>query len=55
MAIIRNSYKTQFLSMIDELIVHTKKFTLKELKSVQNETTDYSPHLVMQLPKFIFN
>lgn len=45
--------ETQFLSMIDELIVHTKKFTLKELKSVQNETTDYNPHLIMQLPKFI--
>jgi hypothetical protein len=45
----------QFLNMIDELIVHTKRFTLKELKAIQNETTEYSPHLIMQLPKFIFN
>ena len=45
----------QFLNMIDELIVHTKKFTLKELKAIQNETTEYSPHLIMRLPKFILN
>lgn len=45
--------ENQFLKMIDELIVHTKRFTLKELKAIQNETTEYSPHLIMQLPKFI--
>lgn len=45
--------ENQFLNMIDELIVHTKRFALKELKAIQNETTEYSPHLIMQLPKFI--
>lgn len=45
--------ENQFLKMIDELIVHTKRFTLKELKAIQNETIEYSPHLIMQLPKFI--
>lgn len=43
----------QFLTMIEELIVYTKKFTLKELKAVQNENIDYVPCEKMILPKFI--
>jgi len=43
----------QFLTMIDELIVYTKKFTLEELKAVQNESLDYVPTEKMELPKFI--
>lgn len=43
----------QFLEMIDELIVFTKKFTLKELKAVENKMLDYNPTEKMKLPKFI--
>ena len=43
----------QFLTMIEELVVFTKKFTLKEIKSVTNETLEYNPLQKMQLPKFI--
>ena len=43
----------QFLEMIDELIVYTKRFTLEELKSVQNQVLEYQPLEVMKLPKFI--
>lgn len=45
--------ESQFLTMIDELIKHTKKFTLKELRQTENETVEYAPHMDMQLPKFI--
>lgn len=43
----------QFLQMIDELIVFTKKFTLEELKAVENQVLDYQPIEKMLLPKFI--
>ena len=43
----------QFLTMIEELVVFTKKFTLKEIKSVSNETLEYNPQLKMIKPKFI--
>lgn len=43
----------QFLQMIDELVVFTKRFTLKELKSVENKLLDYQPIEKMILPKFI--
>lgn len=43
----------QFLTMIDELIVFTKKFTLEELKAVENKALDYQPIEKMILPKFI--
>lgn len=43
----------QFLQMIDELIVFTKKFTLKELKAVENKLLDYQPKEKMILPKFL--
>ncbi len=43
----------QFLQMIDELVVFTKRFTLKELKSVENKLLDYQPKEKMILPKFI--
>lgn len=43
----------QFLQMIDELIVYTKKFTLKEIKSVENQVLEYQPMEKLKLPKFI--
>lgn len=43
----------QFLQMIDELVVFTKKFTLKEIKAVGSETLEYNPTLTMIKPKFI--
>jgi len=43
----------QFLEMIDELVVFTKKFTLKEIKSISNESLEYNPQIEMQLPKFL--
>lgn len=43
----------QFLQMIEELIVYTKKFTLEELKAVENKVLDYNPIEEMILPKFI--
>jgi len=43
----------QFLEMIDELVVFTKKFTLKEIKAVGSETLEYNPTLTMIKPKFI--
>lgn len=43
----------QFLTMISELIVFTKKFTLRELKAVENKVLDYKPIEKMKLPKFI--
>jgi len=45
--------ENQFLTMIDELVVFTKKFTLKEIKSVSSETLDYNPNLTMIKPPFI--
>lgn len=45
--------ESQFLQMIDELIVFTKMFTLEELKAVQNQVLDYHPSIEMQLPNFI--
>jgi len=43
----------QFLTMIDELVVFTKKFTLKEIKAVSSETLEYNPTLTMIKPTFI--
>ena len=43
----------QFLEMIDELIVFTKKFTLKEIKSIESETNEYNPQIQMKIPKFL--
>ena len=43
----------QFLTMIDELVVFTKKFTLKEIKAVGSEILEYNPTLTMMKPKFI--
>jgi tellurite resistance protein len=45
--------EVQFLTMIDELVVFTKKFTLKELKSVSSETLEYNPTITMIKPNFI--
>jgi len=42
----------QFLTMIDELVVFTKRFTLKELKAVSSETLEYNPTLDMIKPTF---
>ena len=42
----------QFLTMIDELVVFTKKFTLKEIKSISNDTLEYNPQIIMIKPKF---
>lgn len=49
----QNRKEEQFLTMIDELIVFTKRFTLKELKAVENTVLDYMPVDKMILPKFI--
>ena len=38
--------------MIDELVVFTKKFTLKEIKSISNDTLEYNPQIIMIKPKF---
>ncbi len=43
----------QFLTMIDELVVFTKKFTLKEIRSVSSEILDYNPTVTMIQPPFI--
>lgn len=43
----------QFLQMIDELVVFSKKFTLKEIKSISSEKDEYSPQINIIIPKFL--
>ncbi len=42
-----------FLHMIDEVVLHTKSQTLKEIKQVTIEKTEYNPSIEMELPIFI--
>jgi len=42
-----------FLQMIDEIVAHTKMQTLKEIKKVKIEKTDYNPQIQMNIPKFL--
>ncbi len=43
----------QFLMMIDELVKHTKKVTLSELKAFNVDNIEYEPNVDMILPKFL--
>jgi len=45
--------ESQFLQMIDELVKHTKKVTLKELRAIEVDNEDYQPTKLMKLPKFL--
>jgi len=49
----QNRKESQFLTMINELVKHTKKTTLKELQAIEVDNEDYEPLVDMQLPKFI--
>jgi len=42
-----------FLIMIDEIVAHTKSQTLKEIKQVSIEKTEYKPLAEMKLPLFL--
>ena len=42
-----------FLIMIDEIVSHTKSQTIKEIKQVTIEKTEYNPKVIMELPTFI--
>jgi len=42
-----------FLTMIDEIVSHTKKQTLKEIKQVEIIKTDYNPQIDMKIPTFL--
>ncbi len=42
-----------FLIMIDEIVAHTKTQTLKEIKQLSIEKTEYNPKVTMMLPNFI--
>ena len=42
-----------FLTMIDEVVSHTKAQTLKEIKQVSVQKTQYNPQIEMKIPKFL--
>ena len=42
-----------FLTMIDEVLSHTKAQTLKEIKQVTIQKTQYNPQIEMIIPKFL--
>ncbi len=42
-----------FLHMIDEVVSHTKAQTLKDIKQVKIEKTEYSPSIEMVIPSFL--
>jgi hypothetical protein len=42
-----------FLKMIDEVVDHTKNNTIKEIKKVSIQKTDYNPSVIMELPLFL--
>lgn len=44
--------ENQFLTMIEELVVFTRKFTFKELKAVSSESLEYNPTIEMIMPTF---
>ena len=39
--------------MINEVVTHTKAQTLKEIKQVSIEKTEYNPQIEMSIPKFL--
>jgi hypothetical protein len=42
-----------FMTMISEIVSHTKKQTIKEIKQVSIDKTEYTPSCEMVLPNFI--
>lgn len=42
-----------FITMINEVVKHTKAQTMKEIKQITIEKTEYNPQIEMKLPKFI--
>ena len=53
---IKNNLKRKekdFIQMIDEIVAHTNAQTLKEIKQVTIEKTEYNPQIMMSIPKFL--
>ena len=42
-----------FITMINEVVTHTKAQALKEIKQVSIEKTEYNPQIEMSIPKFL--